>query len=156
MPYVAPTTVTPGVPIASALHNVLGADIVDHESRIATATTTMGSVPYANLAAGVKNYTIVSVTASRNLTIADTENKILVSSSASDYVLTLPKTGFTPGQTINLARTGTGALSVIGGGGVLINDSSYSFSLAASYSYAQLIVATGTLANEAILVGAYV
>ena len=156
MPYVAPTTVTPGVPIASALHNVLAGDIVDHESRIGTATTTMGSVPYANLAAGVKNYTIVDVTASRDLTIADTQNKILVSSSASDYVLTLPKAGFTTGQTINLARTGTGALSVVAGSGVLINGSSYSFSLAASYSYAQLIIGTGALSNEAILVGAYV
>lgn len=156
MPYTAPTTVTPGVPIASALHNILAGDIVDHESRIGTATTTISSVPYANLSASVKNYTIVDVTASRNLTIADTENKILVSSSASDCVLTLPLAGFTPGQTINLARTGTGALSVIGGSGVRINDSHYSFSLAASYSYAQLIIGTGTLGNETILVGAYV
>lgn len=152
MPYTAPTTVTPGVPIASALHNVLAGDIVDHESRIGTATTTMGSVPYANLAAGVKNYTIVSVTASRDLTIADTQNKILVSSSASDYVLTVPKTGFTSGQTINLARTGTGALSVVGASSMLINGSSGSFFLATAYSYAQLIC----IGTDFILVGAYV
>ena len=152
MPYVAPTTVTPGVPITSTLHNLLGTDIVDHESRIATATTTMSSVPYANLAAGVKNYTIVSVTASRNLTIADTENKILVSSSASDYVLTAPGSGFLAGQTINLARTSTGALSVVGASGVLINGSSNTRSLNAAYSYAQLIC----LGKDFILVGAYV
>jgi hypothetical protein len=152
MPYVAPTTVTPGVPIASALHNVLAADIVDHESRIVTATATLTSVPYARLASSVKNYTIVSVTTSRDLTSADTENKILVSSSASDYVLTAPGTGFTAGQTINLARTSTGALSVVGASGVTINGSSGSFSLAAAYSYAQLIC----LGKDFILVGAYV
>lgn len=152
MPYVAPTTVTPGAPIASALHNVLGADIVNHESRIGTVTTTMSSVPYANLATGVKNYTIVSVTASRDLTSSDTENRILVSSSASDYVLTAPGSGFTSGQTINLARTSTGALSVVGASGVLINGSSGSFFLGAAYSYAQLIC----LGKNFILVGAYV
>jgi hypothetical protein len=152
MPYVAPTTVTPGVPIASALHNVLAADLVDHESRIGTVTTTMSSVPYANLAASVKNYTIVSVTASRDLTSADTENKILISSSASDYVLTAPGSGFLAGQTINLARTSTGALSVVGASGVLINGSSNTRSLNAAYSYAQLIC----LGKNFILVGAYV
>lgn len=152
MPYVAPTTVTPGVPIGATLHNLLGTDIVDHESRIGTATTTMSSVPYANLAASVKNYTIVSVTASRDLTSADTENKILISSSASNYVLTAPGSGFLAGQTINLARTSTGALSVVGASGVLINGSSGSFSLVAAYSYAQLIC----LGKDFILVGAYV
>ena len=152
MPYVAPTTVAPGAPIGATLHNVLGADIVDHESRIGTATTTMTSVPYANLAAGVKNYTIVSVTASRDLTSADTENKILISSSASDYVLTAPGSGFLAGQTINLARTSTGALSVVGASGVTINGSNASFSLTTAYSYAQLIC----LGKNFILVGAYV
>lgn len=152
MPYTTPTTVTPGVPIGVTLHNLLGTDIVDHESRIGAATTTMSSVPYANLAAGVKNYTIVSVTASRDLTSADTENKILISSSASDYVLTAPGSGFLSGQTINLARTSTGALSVVGASGVLINGSSNTRSLNAAYSYAQLIC----LGKDFILVGAYV
>ena len=152
MPYTAPTTVTPGVPITSTLHNLLGTDIVDHESRIGTATTTTTSLPYANLASSAKNYTIVSVTASRDLTSADTENKILISSSASDYVLTAPGSGFLAGQTINLARTSTGALSVVGASGVTINGSSGSFFLAAAYSYAQLIC----LGKDFILVGAYV
>jgi hypothetical protein len=152
MPYVAPTTVTPGAPIASALHNILAADIVDHESRIVPATAALASVPYAGLASNVKNYTIVSVTASRDLTSADTENKILISSSASDYVLTVPGSGFLAGQTINLARTSTGALSVVGASGVTINGSSATRSLGSAYSYAQLIC----LGKNFILVGAYV
>jgi hypothetical protein len=152
MPYTAPTTVTPGVPIASALHNLLGTDIVDHESRIGTTTTTLTSLPYANLASSAKNYAIVSVTGSRDLTSADAENKILISSSASNYVLTLPGYGFTSGQTINLARTNTGALSVVGVSGVNINGSSNARFLDAAYSYAQLIC----LGKDFILVGAYV
>lgn len=152
MPYVAPTTVDPGAPIASALHNVLAADIVDHESRIVPATAALASVPYAGLASNVKNYEIVSVTASRNLTSADTENKILLSNSASDYVLTAPGSGFLAGQTINLSCASTGALSVVGSSGVTINGSTSAFFLGTESSYAQLIC----LGKDFILVGAYV
>lgn len=152
MPYVAPTTVTPGVPIASALHNVLAGDIVDHESRIGTATTTMGSVPYANLAASVKNYAILNYSDARDVVSSDANNKILVSGStpcgiygASDVLV--------EGQTVNLFRGGTGSFFVRAPYlGTSINGTSNVYHLN-PYGFAQLIcIGKGLF----ILVGNYV
>ena len=152
MPYVAPTTVTPGVPIASALHNVLGADIVDHESRIATVTTTMTSVPYANLAASVKNYTIVNYADNRHVAGTDTNNKILVSGATNCSIL-VPYDTLFEGQIVNFFRGGTGTFFVKGSGGPKINGSSSNSFYVNPYGFAQLICIGKDLF---ILVGAYV
>jgi hypothetical protein len=152
MPYTAPTTVTPGVPIASALHNLLGTDIVDHESRIGTVTTTMSSVPYANLASSAKNYTIVNYADARDVVSSDANNKILVSGAmpcaiygASDVLV--------EGQTVNLFRGGTGFFSVSAPYfGTSINGTGNVYYLN-PYGFAQLIcIGKGLF----ILVGDYV
>jgi hypothetical protein len=150
MPYVAPTTVTPGVPIASALHNTLAADIIDHESRIGTATTTLNSLPYAKLAPSAKNYQVISVTGARSLGSSDADNTVLVS-GASDCYFNVNKNVFVSGQTVNLFRGGTGKFIITPNDGPLINGSTTPSFYIYAYGYAQLIC----IGNDFLLVGNY-
>lgn len=98
--------------------------------------------------------TISTVTTGRNITSADV-GKILLASATSPSTVALTftsSTGFSVGDSVDVVRTGTGAVSVsTSGGGVTLNKgASLSSNLRETYSSVTIIC---TASNEYLLIG---
>ena len=119
MPYVVPTTVVAASRGFATDYNVIVNDVIDHETRIVAVETLSNSLPYANLASDVKNFTISTPTFTTNVytpVLTDADNKLLLlTNGATAGSLTIPlnsSVAFAIGCQLNLVQTGAGQITV--------------------------------------------
>jgi hypothetical protein len=148
MPYVVPTTVVAASRGFATDYNVIVNDVIDHETRIVAVETLSNSLPYANLASDVKNFTISTPTFTTNVytpVLTDADNKLLLlTNGATAGSFTVPlnsSVAFAIGCQLNLVQTGTGQITVNRAtSGVTINGStSINYVFAQQYSMISLV-----------------
>jgi hypothetical protein len=162
MPYVVPTTVVAASRGFATDYNVIVNDVIDHETRIVAVETLSNSLPYANLAADVKNFTISTPTFTTNVytpVLTDADNKLLLlTNGATAGSLTIPlnsSVAFAIGCQLNLVQTGTGQITVNRATtGVTINGSTtVNYVFAQQYSMISLVKTT---ADNWVLTGDFI
>jgi len=80
---------------------------------------------------------------SYTLVAADANSKLVRFTNSSSITVTVPDATFTAGQQINIAQSGAGQVSIVGGSGVTINATP-SLNLRTQYSAATLVCITPT------------
>ena len=162
MPYVVPTTVVAASKGFATDYNVIVNDVIDHETRIVAVETLSNSLPYANLASDVKNFTISTPTFTTNVytpVLTDADNKLLLlTNGATAGSLTIPlnsSVAFAIGCQLNLVQTGTGQITVNRATtGVTINGSTtVNYVFAQQYSMISLVKTT---ADNWVLTGDFI
>jgi hypothetical protein len=162
MPYVVPTTVVAASKGFATDYNVIVNDVIDHETRIVAVETLSNSLPYANLAADVKNFTISTPTFTTNVytpVLTDADNKLLLlTNGATAGSFTVPlnsSVAFAIGCQLNLVQTGTGQITVNRATtGVTINGSTtVNYVFAQQYSMISLVKTT---ADNWVLTGDFI
>ena len=162
MPYVVPTTVAAATQGFATDYNIIVNDVIDHETRIVAVEAIAAAVPYANLAADVKNFTISTPTFTTNVytpVLTDVDNKLLLlTNGATAGSLTIPlnaTVAFPIGCQLNLVQTGGGQITVNRATtGVTINGSTtVNYLFAQQYSMISLVK---TASDTWVLTGDFV
>jgi hypothetical protein len=162
MPYVVPTTVVAASRGFATDYNVIVNDVIDHETRIVAVETLSNSLPYANLASDVKNFTISTPTFTTNVytpVLTDADNKLLLlTNGATAGSFTVPlnsSVAFAIGCQLNLVQTGAGQITVNRAtSGVTINGSTtVNYVFAQQYSMISLVKTT---ADNWVLTGDFI
>jgi len=162
VPYVVPTTVAAASRGFATDYNIIVNDVIDHETRIVAVETLSNSVPYANLASDVKNFTISTPAFTTNVytpILTDADNKLLLltnGATAGSFTIPLNATvAFAVGCQLNLVQTGAGQITVNRAtSGVTINGStSINYVFAQQYSMISLVK---TASDTWVLTGDYI